>query len=100
MKRQQVIEEVRRALGGTATAGAAELALDAVLRSIQEGLRREGEVKIAGFGSFRVHESAGRMVKHPKTGELCAVLAQRVVKFRPSPQQQSWTSSPNSATRP
>ncbi len=90
MKRQQIIDEVREALGGTATAGAAEFALTAVVAAIREGLRRDGEVKLAGFGSFRVHEQAERVVRHPQTGELCAVAAQRVVKFRPSPRQQSW----------
>ncbi len=90
MKRQQIIDEVRAALGGTATAGAAEFALSAVVASIREGLQRDGAVKLAGFGSFRVHEQAERAVRHPKTGALCTVPAQKVVKFRPSPCQQSW----------
>ncbi len=89
MKRQHIIDELREALGGTATSGAAALALDSVLLALEEGLREDGVVKLSGFGSFRVQESPARRLRHPKTGELCTIPAQRKIKFRPSPQQQS-----------
>ncbi len=89
MKRQHIVEEIRQALGGTATTHAAQLALEAVLLSIKEGLQQDGMVKIAGFGTFRVHEQAARMGHHPLTADPCPIPAQRTVKFKASPQQYS-----------
>ncbi|MBR2144707.1 MAG: HU family DNA-binding protein, partial [Akkermansia sp.] len=58
--RQELQELVRQQLGGTATPMAAQLALDAVLRAIADGLAEDGEVKLARFGTFRVKQRAPR----------------------------------------
>ncbi len=87
MNRAGLIECVREALGGSATKMAATLALDAVLRSIQEGLAEDGEVRLAGFGQFQMKQCAAKTVCHPKTGVLCPVEARSRVHFKASPQQ-------------
>ena len=56
MNKKQLLEHIRLALGGTATQSAAELALQAVTRAIQDGLREDGEVKLARFGTFRMRQ--------------------------------------------
>ena len=88
MNKQELKEEVRKALGGTATPMAAELALDAVLRSIQEGLSEDGEVKLSGFGCFSIQELRARRIHQPHKGELYEIPNRLKVQFKASPQQQ------------
>ena len=54
MNRNDLQDLVRQQLGGTATPMAAQLALDAVLQAIGQGLARDGEVKLAKFGPRRL----------------------------------------------
>lgn len=84
MTHSELLEEIRRALGGTATQSAAELALNAVTRAIRDGLAEDGEVKLAGFGSFRYKEVAARRLCLPHSGESMQLPARRVLRFVPS----------------
>ncbi len=80
----ELLEEIRRALGGTATHRAAELALQAVVRAIRDGLAEDGEVKLAGFGSFRYKTVAARKLQLPHSGESMQLPQRRVLRFIPS----------------
>lgn len=84
MKNKDLLAEVQRALGGTATLGAAEMALGATLRAIRAGLLEDGEVKLAGFGSFRMKEVAPRRVQVPGEQRFLTLPQRRVVRFSPS----------------
>jgi len=42
----------------------------------------KGEVFLAGFGTFRVVETAARQVKNPRTGESVGIPAKRRVRFK------------------
>lgn len=88
-RREQLIEAVRLKLGGTATSGAAELALGTVLRALTDGLRRDGEVRLSGFGSFRIKERAARRLLLPGSDTAMRLPARRIVAFTPSPRLQS-----------
>lgn len=85
MKTKDLLAEIQRALGGTATRGAAEMALSATLRAIRAGLLEEGEVKLAGFGSFRMKEVAPRRVLLPGGNARGLQLPRRkVLRFAPA----------------
>lgn len=84
MTHQELLESIRRALGGTATHGAAELALHAVVRAILDGLAEDGEVKLAGFGSFRYKTVAARKLQLPHSRESMELPPRRVLRFIPS----------------
>jgi DNA-binding protein HU-beta len=59
-------------------------ALNAVMKSITKCLNDGKEVRLPGFGTFRVHlrpESDGR---NPRTGKPIKIPAMKVPKFRPS----------------
>lgn len=84
MHRHELEERIREALGGTATRHAAELALDAVIRAVREGLREDGEVKLARFGTFRLTECAPRRLLLPRTGEERLLPARRELRFTPA----------------
>lgn len=88
MKRQDLLDTVRRSLGGTATTMAAELALNAVLSGIRYGLLRDGEVKLAGFGSFRITHRAARRLLIPGTATEHLLPPRNTITFHPAPAQR------------
>lgn len=85
MNRRDLEERVRVALGGTATRMAAELAVAAVLRGIEDGLREDGEVKLARFGTFRLKIRRPRRLTLPRSGQPHALPARTVLCFTPAP---------------
>lgn len=85
MNRKEFQESVRSALGGTATTMAAELALDAVIHAITDGLQEDGEVKLAGFGTFRLKQRQPRRLLLPGSGEELILPSGTVLRFTPSP---------------
>lgn len=87
MHRHELEERIREALGGTATRHAAELALDAVIRAVREGLREDGEVKLARFGTFRMVDCAPRRLLLPRTGEERLLPARKELRFIPAPKK-------------
>lgn len=81
MNRKQLLELVRHALGGTATPGAAELALTAVTRAIKDGLKEDREVKLARFGTFRLRRVAARRLLLPGSGQEMQLPERDVLRF-------------------
>jgi len=65
----------------TSRLGAARL-VDTVLDSIRKGLREDGSVTIAGFGTFEVKARKARVGRNPHTGEPIQIEAGRRVGFR------------------
>lgn len=80
--RQALQELVRQQLGGTATPMAAQLAVDAVLRSICDGLAEDGEVKLAHFGTFKVVQRAPRRLLLPGSQQELLLPQRKTVTFR------------------
>ena len=72
----QVAEELR-----ISRLGSARL-VDAVLGGIRRGLREDGSVTIAGFGTFEVKARKARVVRNPHTGEPIQIQAGRRIGFR------------------
>lgn len=51
----------------------------AVVRSLKGG----GEVRLTGFGSFKVSNRAARTARNPQTGGMVKVAARKVPRFTP-----------------
>lgn len=58
-------------------------ALDAVLNCITDALARGEEVRLTGFGNFRVTQTAARTGRNPRTGEAINIAAGRRPAFTP-----------------
>ncbi len=84
MNKGELIEAVQKALGEEASKKDAESALTAVLDSIANGVRGDGNVQIIGFGTFKKKNRAARMGRNPKTGEPMQIAASTSVGFTPS----------------
>jgi len=82
MNKRELVEQVCEDLGTTKSA--AEEIVDRVLAVIQEGVQRDGEVVLTGFGSWHRRERAPRTGRHPATGEMIAIPAAQSVAFRPA----------------
>jgi DNA-binding protein HU-beta len=57
----------------------ASRAVDAVLATVEDALRRGSEVTVSGFGKF--HVSGARAGVNPRTGERIQIAASRVPRF-------------------
>jgi DNA-binding protein HU-beta len=58
-------------------------AIDAVLDSISEALKKEDQVTLIGFGTFSVRERAARVGRNPRTKEAIDIKAAKVPGFKP-----------------
>ena len=56
-------------------------AVDAVLATVEDALRRGSEVTVAGFGKFHVSNRGARPGVNPRTGERIQIAASRVPRF-------------------
>jgi len=71
-----------KASGGSKAS--AERAVEAMIASIFDSLRRGKPVTISGFGTFVVTRRAARSGRDPRTGRAIAIPAAKVPRFRPS----------------
>lgn len=60
----------------------AEGAVDAVLDCISRSLKKGNDVRLVGFGTFRVAQRAASEGRNPRTGETIQIAARRVPRFR------------------
>jgi len=58
-------------------------AVDAVLKVIQDTLKRGDEVRLTGFGNFVVTKTSARTGRNPRTKETIQIPAGKRPAFRP-----------------
>lgn len=82
MNKASIVDKVHEVLGGTKAQ--AERAVDVMIDSVVDGLKKGNEVSIAGLGIFSTKMRPARQGRNPRTGESISIPAMRVPKFRPS----------------
>lgn len=80
MNKAGIVDAVHAVLGGTKVQ--AEQAVETMLNSIIDTMKKGEEVSIAGLGIFSVKQRAAREARNPRTGEAIKVAAMKVPKFR------------------
>jgi DNA-binding protein HU-beta len=80
MNKASIVDAVHAVLAGTKVQ--AEQAVETVINSIIDALKKGEEVSIAGLGIFSVKQRAAREARNPRTGEAIKVPAMKVPKFR------------------
>ncbi len=80
MNKTDLINEVAKVVSTKKDAAAA---LECVLSSIVEALRKGDDVTLIGFGSFKVIKREARKGRNPKTGQEMKIAAKKVPKFVP-----------------
>ena len=56
--------------------------VEAFFNEIKKSLINNEEVKISGFGNFKILNKKERLGRNPKTGEPAIISARRVVTFK------------------
>ena len=56
--------------------------IEAFFEEIKNSLINNEEVKLSGFGNFKLIEKKSRLGRNPKTGEPATISARRVVTFK------------------
>jgi DNA-binding protein HU-beta len=62
----------------------ASVAVDAMIDHIEKTMKNGEEVRIPGFGTFKVANRAARKARNPQTGVEMMLKASRVPKFTAS----------------
>jgi len=78
MNKTDLVNEVAKVVK---TKKDAQVAVDVVLSSITEALRKGDSVSLVGFGTFKVAERKARKGRNPQTGEEIYIAASKVPKF-------------------
>jgi DNA-binding protein HU-beta len=56
-------------------------AVDAVLATVEDALRRGSDITLSGFGKFHVGQRSARQGVNPRTGERIQIAATRIPRF-------------------
>ena len=62
----------------------AERTFDTITNTILDALKNDDNVKIAGFGTYKVAKRKARIGRNPRTGEQIQIQASQKVKFLPA----------------
>ena len=79
MNKAALIEAVAKV---TSTKKEATAAVDCVLATISNALKKKGTVTVIGFGTFTVAKRKARSARNPRTGETIKIKAKTVPVFR------------------
>ncbi|MDP7062562.1 MAG: HU family DNA-binding protein [Planctomycetota bacterium] len=90
MNKRELVEAVCTQLETTKTA--AEETVNVVLKAVQEGVQSDGQVSIAGFGTWNLRQRAARTGRNPQTGAPMDIKASTSVGFKPA---KAWKDSLN-----
>jgi len=82
MSKKDLIDAVAR--DAELTKEKAGQVIDAVIKHVQNTLREGKEVRMPGFGSFKVTHRAARKARNPQTGKEMDLPATNVPKFQAS----------------
>ncbi|EPC03723.1 transcriptional regulator [Litchfieldella anticariensis FP35 = DSM 16096] len=80
MNKSELIEAI--AASADIPKAAASRALDAMVESVTESLKKGDAVSLVGFGTFSVKERAARTGRNPQTGQPIQISAAKVPSFK------------------
>lgn len=84
MNKTELIDAIHAKINESRKMTKAEVALvfEGFLDAATEALAAGKEIKIAGFGAFRLSSRAERMGRNPNTGEAIKIPAHKEVRFK------------------
>ena len=80
MNKQELVDNI--ASSADITKAAAGRALEAMIESIGDSLKKGDSVVLVGFGTFSVRDRAARTGRNPRTGEEIQIKAAKVPAFK------------------
>lgn len=82
MTKAEIVAAMAKASGSTKTA--AEKALNSLISSVRDALKKGRRVTLMGFGTFAVGRRAARNGRNPRTGKIIKIPAAKVPRFKAS----------------
>jgi DNA-binding protein HU-beta len=82
MNKAELVAQVQKILSNGTSKAAAERATDAVLAAVKQGLRRDKEVSLVGFGTFAFAVRPARNGYNPHTKQPMKIRALKTVRFK------------------
>ncbi|WP_136246773.1 HU family DNA-binding protein [Halomonas borealis] len=80
MNKSELIEAI--AASADIPKAAASRALDAMVDTVADSLKKGDSVSLVGFGTFTVKERAARTGRNPQTGDPIEISAAKVPSFK------------------
>ncbi|WP_025733927.1 nucleoid-associated protein HU-beta [Carnimonas nigrificans] len=80
MNKSELIEAI--AASADIPKAAATRALDALIDSVTDSLKKGDSVALVGFGTFSLKERAARTGRNPQTGKPIEIAAAKVPSFK------------------
>ena len=80
MNKSELIEAI--AASADIPKAAATRALDAMVESVTDSLKKGESVSLVGFGTFAIKERAARTGRNPQTGQPIEISAAKVPSFK------------------
>lgn len=80
MNKAELIEAV--AAGADLSKADATKAVESVLGTVTDALKKGDQVTLVGFGTFQVKERAARTGRNPQTGQAIQIAASKVPGFK------------------
>ncbi len=80
MNKGDLINEVAKVVK---TKKEAQAAVDCVVSSITDALKKNDTVSLVGFGTFKVGQRKARKGRNPRTGAVIDIKAKKVPRFSP-----------------
>ena len=81
MTKQDLVESMAKKMGSTKAD--ATRAVDAFIKTVEEGLKKSGKVTLVGFGTFEAKKRPARTGRNPQTGETVKIPARVAPTFKP-----------------
>lgn len=78
MTKSELISEMARNLSNKKEA---EAALDSLLITVAQELKKGEKFTLTGFGTFRVSKRKARTGRNPRTGETIKIKARKIPQF-------------------
>ena len=82
MNKAELVDAVQKRLGNGTSKAAAERAVEAILAAVRQGLRRDKEVQLVGFGTFSLAVRPARRGFNPHTRQPMKIPAMKLVRFK------------------
>jgi DNA-binding protein HU-beta len=82
MNKAALVNVVQKQLGPGTSKAAAERAVDAILAAVKQGLARDKEVQLVGFGTFSLATRPARKGFNPHTRKPMKIPAIKTVRFK------------------
>jgi DNA-binding protein HU-beta len=81
MNKAELIDAVAK--DGKISKKDAAAAVDAMIKTVTNALKKGDKVTLVGFGTWEVRKRAARKGVNPRTGEAIKIKATKVVSFKP-----------------